>query len=94
MKQEDLKSALLKKALGFSSDEVVEEYAVDEQGKSVLSKRKVTKKFNPPDLNALKMLLEEKQDDFSQMTDGQLLAEKTRLLQELGKLTKKKEQKK
>ena len=94
MKQEDLKSALLKKALGFSSDEVVEEYSVDEQGKSVLSKRKVTKKFNPPDLNALKMLLEEKQDDFSQMTDGQLLAEKTRLLQELGKLTKKKEQKK
>ncbi len=94
MKQEDLKSALLKKALGFSSDEVVEEYSVDEQGKSVLSKRKVTKKFNPPDLNALKMLLEEKQDDFSQMTDGQLLAEKTRLLQELGELTKKKEQKK
>ena len=39
MKQEDLKSALLKKALGFSSDEVVEEYSVDEQGKEIQSAR-------------------------------------------------------
>ncbi len=93
MKQEDLKSALLKKALGFSCDEVVEEYSFDEQGKSILSKRKVTKKFNPPDLNALKVLMEERQDDFSNMTDGQLLAEKTRLLQELETLNKKERKK-
>ncbi len=83
MKEEEIKQALLKKALGFESDEIVEEYTADENGKPILSKRKITKKSNPPDLNALRFLLEQSQlsdDDISNMTDKQLLAEKERLI--------------
>lgn len=82
MKDDNLKNALRKKALGFVSDEVVEEYSLDADGNEVLSKRKVTKKFNPPDMSALKILLdEEPDDDIGKMSDEQLLQEKQRLLQ-------------
>ncbi len=84
VEESELKKALLKKALGFSCDEVVEEYALDENGQPVLSKKKVTKKFNPPDIVAMKLLLE-KQDfltdeKLSQMTDSELKKERRRLL--------------
>lgn len=80
---EDFKDALIKKALGFDVDEIVEEYCTDENGKPVLSKRKITKKYNPPDTTALKILLEQRDynDAISKMTDKQLLKEKERLLQ-------------
>ena len=84
MLDESIKDALLKKAIGFESDEIVEEYTTDENGNAVLSKRKITKKVNPPDVNALKFLLEQNSlfdDEISKMTDEQLLAEKERLLQ-------------
>ncbi len=90
MDREEIKKALLKKALGYESDEIVEEYTADENGKPVLCKRKITKKSNPPDLNALRFLIEESHlsdDEISKMTDKQLLAEKERLL----KLLKEKE---
>lgn len=83
MNDSDFQEALQKKALGFDSDEIVEEYATDENGNQHLLKRKITKKHNPPDISALKLLLE--QDDFDKrlenMTDGQLESEKLRLLQ-------------
>ena len=84
MNEEEIKIALLKKALGYESDEIVEEYTTDENGNSVLSKRKITKKFNPPDINALRFLLEQSDlsdDEISKMSDKQLLQEKQRLLQ-------------
>ena len=92
MDEEEIKQALLKKALGFESDEIVEEYSSDENGNPVLSKRKITKKFNPPDVSALKFLLEqaEMEDDYSKMTDGELEREKQRLLQLLYEKEKKK----
>ena len=80
---EDIKKALLKKALGFCSDEIVEEYSLDEQGNSVLNKRKVTKKYNPPDISAMKILLEKENvldDRLSHMTMSELKKEKKRLL--------------
>ncbi len=83
---EELKKALLKKALGFSSDEIVEEYSLDESGNSVLNKRKVTKKYNPPDISAMKLLLEKEDltdDKLSQMTLSELKKEKKRLLKQL-----------
>lgn len=81
--EEEIRQALLKKAIGFESDEIVEEYTADENGNAILSKRKITKKFNPPDINALRFLLEQSslEDDFSKMTDEELLKEKERLLQ-------------
>ncbi len=84
MDDEQLKEALIKKALGFESDEIVEEYLPDENGNPVLSKRKITKKFNSPDISALKFLLEQSEfsdDEISRMTDAELEAEKDRLLQ-------------
>lgn len=93
MNDEEIKDALIKKALGFVCDEIVEEYVADDNGKPILSKRKITKKFNPPDISALKFLLEQGQlsdDEISRMTDKELEAEKNRLLQ----LLKEKEDKK
>lgn len=84
MNEEQIKDALLKKALGYESVEIVEEYTTDENGQAVLSKRKITKKFNPPDINALRFLLEQSSlsdDEISHMTDSQLIQEKERLLQ-------------
>ena len=84
MNEDEIKQALLKKALGYESDEVVGEYSTDENGKPVLSKRKITKKFNPPDINALRFLFEQSElsdDEIEKMTDKQLLQEKERLLQ-------------
>ena len=88
--EQKILKAIEKKALGFSFDEIVEEYSQDENGNSVLCKRKITKKVNPPDLTALKFLLEEGEiSDISKMTDKQLLEEKQRLL----KLLKENEEK-
>ncbi len=75
----DLEQALIKKALGYDATEVVEEYVGD--GDEIkLSKKKVTTKNVPPDMSALKFLLEESQKEVSQMTDQELYEEKVRLL--------------
>ncbi len=84
MDEEEIKRALLRKAVGFESDEVVEEYTTDENGNAVLSKRKITKKYNPPDISALRFLLEQgnlSDDEISKMSDQELMLEKQRLLQ-------------
>ena len=75
----DLEQALLKKALGYDATEVVEEYVGD--GDEIkLSKKKVTTKNVPPDMSALKFLLDESQKEVSEMTDQELYEEKVRLL--------------
>lgn len=83
--KEKIKKALIKKALGFVHSEVVEEYVFDEDGEIKISKRKVTKKFSPPDVPAVKILLEEfeQKQDFSHMTEQELEEEKNRLLKQL-----------
>lgn len=78
--------ALLKKATGYSYDEVTEEYGVDGNGEIVLMKRKVTNKYCPPDTSALKTYLEVSGgDSVSELTDDELEKEKARLLSLLGK---------
>ena len=75
----DLEQALIKKALGYDATEVVEEYVGD--GEEIkLSKKKVTTKNVPPDMSALKFLLDETQKEVSEMTDQELYEEKVRLL--------------
>ena len=78
MSEEEVKAALRKRALGFETDEVVEEYGFNE-GEAVLLKRKISKKVVPPDIQAAKMLMEE-QGTLRTLTDEQLAAEKERLL--------------
>lgn len=72
---EELKGALLKCATGLSASETVEEYAV-EGGELKLVKRKVTKRDIPPDIKAVKMLL----DGRDELTDEELEAERGRLV--------------
>ncbi len=78
--QSDYKKALIKKALGYDAIETVEEYA-DSDGEIKLLKKKVTKKNVPPDVTALKLLLESEQTPVSSMSDEQLEQEKKRLIE-------------
>ncbi len=88
---EELVKALLKKATGYTYDEVTEEYSVDESGMTVLVKKKVTTKYNPPDSGALKTYLDlVGNQSFEEMSDEELKREKLRLLQELQEENKKK----
>ena len=83
----DLLSAVRRKAEGYKTEECVEEYGVNE-GQLTLCKRKVTLKDVPPDLTAVKMLMEiSSGDEYETMSEEELQQEKQRLL----KLLKEKE---
>ena len=77
-----LKEALLNKALGYTAQEIVEEYGYTGD-EFVLQKRKTSTKSYPPDLSALQMLLEKEvkeSSDIEKMSDEELEEEKERLL--------------
>lgn len=78
--EDKIKAALLKKALGYSASETVEEYTIDEDGESKLLKKKVTKKHFSPDIAAVKVLLERYYKTYEEkvldMSDEDLLKEK------------------
>ncbi len=76
----ELKKAILKVALGFSTEEITEEYGM-ENGALVLLKRRETRKDVPPDLKAMKLLIGE--TDVAALSDEELEREKQRLLAEL-----------
>lgn len=79
---EDLMKVLLKKATGYLYDETAEEYSVDTDGREVLTKRKVTTKYCPPDATALKTYLEMGTGDgVESLSDTELEKEKNRLLE-------------
>lgn len=78
--QDDFKSALVKKALGYDTTEIVEEYVGGEEGEIKLTKKKVTTKNVPPDITAIKMLMEESQKPVETMSDEELEEERQRLL--------------
>lgn len=80
--EKELTAALRKVAVGYSIEEVTEEYGV-EDGEVRLVKRKEVRKEVPPDLRAVKMLLGEEGRDVSAMSDEELLDERERLLNEL-----------
>ena len=82
----ELEKALIKKVLGYDATEVIEEYSGGEDGEVKLLKKKVTVKNVPPDMTALKLLLDEKQMSVTEMTDEELEQERLRLLQLLEKL--------
>lgn len=84
MKKQDVMSTLLKRAMGYTVEEIVEEYAGDERGGELI-KRKVTTKPVPPDVTALKTYIElSRQDDgYASMSDSELEFEKERLINEL-----------
>ena len=74
----DIEKALIKKALGYTQEETVEEYSkVDDD--IVLSKKKVTKKEVAPDMTAIKFLMTVKDisdKEISKMSTKELLEER------------------
>ena len=74
-----LEGALMKVALGFSVEEITEEFG-EVDGTLKLRKRKRTKKQVPPDLKAVQLLLAERGVAVADMTDEELEKEKQRLL--------------
>ena len=86
-----LEDALVKKAVGYLAEEITEEYLEDD-GETKLVKRKVVKKDVPPDMSAIKILLEgDKEKTISEFTDEELESEKQRLITALN-LSKDKKQ--
>jgi len=80
--KENVKEALIRKALGYEVEEIVEEYAQVE-GKLELIKKKVNSKYYPPDLSAIEFALStfgNIQDEYSNYTDEELLQEKEDLI--------------
>ncbi len=91
-----IRKALLKRALGYDTSEVVEEYSANDGDMTVIRK-KVTTKNVPPDITAAKLLLDGMKsgtDDLSALTDEQLAAEKDRLLKLLKEKTQNENSKK
>lgn len=76
MVEENLREALYKCATGLSASETVEEFTLDESGELKLVKRKVTKRDIPPDIKAVKLLIDER----GEPTDEELEEERKKLL--------------
>lgn len=70
----------MKCATGLSASETVEEFAVLD-GELTLVKKKVTKREIPPDIKAVKLILEGGGDE--ELSDEELEAEKEKLLKML-----------
>lgn len=73
---------LTKKAKGYTTREKTEDYTVSD-GQAVLVKRKIVTKHVPPDINAVKALLQLSDidnGDVDSMTDAQLEVERLRLI--------------
>ncbi len=80
-KNSDLENALKKCAVGFDTSETVEEFAVQD-GELKLVKRKVTRRDIPPDIKAVKMLLDGRRDE-NDLSDEELTAEREKLMKML-----------
>ncbi len=79
--EEGLKGALFKCAVGFDTSEVVEEYTV-EDGELKLVKRKVTKRDVPPDIKAVKLIMDG-EADVGGMSDEELALRRKELIAKL-----------
>ena len=81
-KNKKIQKALIDKALGYTTQEVTEEYAFTGD-EFVLQKRKTSTKTYPPDLSALQMLIDKEdmeENEIEKLTDEELQKEKERLL--------------
>lgn len=84
VRKNDLMTRLLDRAMGYTVEEIVEEYGGDEKNGELL-KKKITTKPVPPDVNALKTYLELNKNnaEFENLTDEELEQEKQRLIRSL-----------
>ena len=84
---DDLIDALKLKAFGYQTKEIIEEYALDDHENERLVKKKVTQKNVPPDITAVKVLLEiqqlENQTDVSKLTNEEVDAKIDEIIKKL-----------
>ena len=81
----EIRKALVKKASGYMCEEVTNEYLVGDNGEERLLKKKVSKKYVPSDLAAVKMLLDmftEKEISYENYSDVELDKEAIKLFKE------------
>lgn len=81
--------SLIKKAKGYYADEIIEEFSY-ENGKEILLKKKLTKKYVPPDLTASKLILDYfsgKEEEYENMSEEELDQEAKRLIEEYNQMT-------
>ena len=78
MNDDGVKKALARCAVGLDTSEVVEEYTMAD-GELKLVKRKVTRRDVPPDIKAVKMLLDG-EADIGGMSDEELEERRKKLL--------------
>lgn len=74
---------LKKRAQGYTMKDVVEEYVYDREGGGlVLNKKRISKKHIPPDITAIKCLMEQTEDAnvFEGLSDRELEALRADLL--------------
>ena len=85
--EEKLKRALYKKAMGYGVSEETVEYVTNDKGEEVVSKRKVSKKYIPPDASALRLLIEHFYSntyrDIESMSDEELEKERDEIIKML-----------
>lgn len=77
--RESVKDALTKCAVGMNASEVVEEFAAVD-GELKLVKKKVTRRDIPPDIKAVKLLMDSGE---TALSDEELMAEREKLLKDL-----------
>lgn len=89
MRRKKIDSILMKKATGYFVEEKVEEYDRENE----VTKRKISKKYIPPDTTAIKAVIERSEENpLEGYTDEQLAELKKRLLSELEKINAKEAQ--
>ena len=77
--KDEIWEAVRRKAVGYETEESVEEFAIVE-GELALVKRRVTRKEIPPDVSAAKLLLEIGGDGLENLSEEELKSEKLRLI--------------
>jgi len=92
--KEKLQKALLKCAVGYTAVDEIMEYVHDKYDDKMLTKTKMTYREIPPQLAAIKMLLEESNGGSHDLTEEQLQKEKVRLLKLLDSICKEKDEQK
>ena len=75
-----------RRATGYDFTEVTEEYGENKDGELKVLKKKVVTKNLPPDVSALKLLIdiEGEENDVLKMTTEELIAEKEKILKRIG----------
>ena len=80
----ELMKSLLKRAKGYRYNEVQEEYSVKEDGEFVLTKKKIVRKYCPPDASALKAYMDiAGEQHAASMSDEELENEKQKLMDKI-----------